>query len=85
MNDAVNCTLHQVDFENAPKYEAISYPWGDPANKADVLCDGKVITVTQNLKNALLRLRLKDKSRFLWADAICINQNVMWRRAHKLN
>lgn len=74
-NDNLDCTLHQTKLENAPKYEAISYAWGDPANKIDVLCDGKIIMVTPNLKDALLRLRIKDRSRVLWIDAICINQN----------
>lgn len=74
-NDNIDCTLHQIELENAPEYEAISYAWGDPANRIEVLCDGKVITVTQNLKDALLRFKLKDRSRILWADAICINQN----------
>jgi hypothetical protein len=57
------------------KYEAVSYAWGDPANKIDVLCDGKIIMVTQNLKDALLRFKLKDRSRVVWVDAVCINQN----------
>ncbi|KAE9365782.1 HET-domain-containing protein [Stipitochalara longipes BDJ] len=74
-NDNIECTLRQTELENAPKYEAISYAWGDPANKIDVLCDGKIIMVTQNLKDALLRFRIKDRPRIVWADAICINQN----------
>jgi len=74
-NDSIDCTLRQIEFENAPKYETISYAWGDPANKIDVLCDGKIIAITQNLNDALLRFKLRDRSRILWADAICINQN----------
>lgn len=74
-NDNIDCTLRQTELENAPRYEAISYAWGDPANKIDVICDGKIIMVTQNLKDALLRFKLKDRSRIVWADAICINQN----------
>jgi hypothetical protein len=35
--------------------------WGDPAKEINVLCDGKIIMVTQNLKDALLQLKLKDK------------------------
>jgi hypothetical protein len=71
----IDCTLHQVELNNAPKYEAISYAWGDPTKTINVLCNGKLITVTQNLKDALLRFKLKERSRFVWADAICINQN----------
>jgi hypothetical protein len=74
-NDDIDSTLHQTKLEDAPKYEAISYAWGDPANKLNMLCDGKILLVTPNLKNALHRLKLKDESRILWADAICINQN----------
>ena len=74
-NENIDCTLYQTKLEDAPKYEAISYTWGNPANKTNVLCDSKIIMVTQNLKDALCRLKLKDESRILWADAICINQN----------
>jgi hypothetical protein len=74
-NDNIDCTLRQTKLEDAPKYEAISYAWVDPANKINVLCDGKIIMVTPNLKDALHRLKLKDRSRILWTDAICINQN----------
>ncbi|KUJ21310.1 uncharacterized protein LY89DRAFT_770560 [Mollisia scopiformis] len=63
------------DLEDAPNYKAISYAWGNPANKVNVHCDGKLIVVTRNLRDALLRLRFKDKARLLWADAICINQS----------
>jgi hypothetical protein len=75
VSDNIDCTLHQTELENAPKYEAISYAWGDPTNKVNVLCDGKIITVTQNLRDALLRLKLKDRSKIIWADAICISQD----------
>jgi hypothetical protein len=74
-NDNINCTLRETELESAPEYEAISYAWGDPANKIDVLCDGKILMITQSLKNALLRLKLKDRPRIIWADAICIDQD----------
>jgi len=74
-NDSLECALHETELENAPKYEAISYVWGDPANRVNILCDGKTIGITQNLYDVLLRLRFEDRSRIVWADAICINQN----------
>lgn len=73
-NDNIKCSLRETTLEDAPNYEAISYAWGDPINKVNVLCDKKIILVTLNLKNALHQLKLKDRSRILWADAICINQ-----------
>ena len=71
----IKCTLHQVELDKASNYEAISYAWGDPTDQSSILCDNKIIIVTRNLNDALLRLKLNDRSRFLWADAICINQS----------
>lgn len=34
----------------------------------------RTMEVRENLGNALRHLRLKDKVRVLWVDAICINQ-----------
>jgi hypothetical protein len=36
--------------------------------------DGKHFYITDNLCAALRALRLPDRDRFLWIDAICINQ-----------
>ncbi|KAH8159575.1 hypothetical protein CIB48_g8671 [Xylaria polymorpha] len=69
--------FHQTALENPQrlKYEALSYCWGSKTPLHPVLCDGSsVVWVTQNLFDALQELRLEDKSRMLWADAICINQ-----------
>lgn len=74
-NDTIDCTLVQVKLEDGPNYEALSYAWGDPEDKAIVRCDGKIVMVPRNLKDALHRLKLREESRILWADAICINQD----------
>jgi Heterokaryon incompatibility protein (HET) len=68
--DPVSCLLHIVDLCNPPEYEAVSYAWGDPSDKAEVTCDEKSLLVTKNLQKGLAHLRLQDRSRFLWADAI---------------
>jgi len=73
-NDDIDCALIHTELEQAPEYETISYTWGNPTNKSIVLCHGKIVKVTQNLKDALVRFRLKDRSRILWVDALCINQ-----------
>lgn len=38
------------------------------------------LAVTQNLSIALRHLRLKDKARVLWIDAICVNQRDLQER-----
>lgn len=49
-NENIDCTLYQTKLEDAPKYEAISYAWGNPANKTNVLCDGMSM-IAQSTKN----------------------------------
>ena len=66
----VSCLLHTTNWNNPPPYEAVSYAWGDANAKAQVLCNGKIIEVTQSLYRALLQLRYQDRSRFLYADAL---------------
>lgn len=66
----VSCLLHVVDWSNPLEYEAISYAWGDPSARAPVSCHGKTLEVTHNLRLGLTHVRLQDRSRFLWADAI---------------
>ncbi|KAF7954224.1 hypothetical protein EAE96_005353 [Botrytis aclada] len=56
------------------KYEALSYAWGDlPANKT-IKIDKTDYYVRDNLFAALVALRLRSRRRYLWVDAVCINQ-----------
>ncbi len=55
-------------------YEALSYVWGSRFGTEPIRCDGKRLMVTPNCESALGYLRLKDKTRILWVDAICIDQ-----------
>lgn len=69
-SDPIVCQILTADFTSMPSYEAISYAWGDVNSSRHVICDGKVIKVTENLYSALIHLRFSDKSRYLWADAL---------------
>ncbi|KAL2059835.1 hypothetical protein VTL71DRAFT_9990 [Oculimacula yallundae] len=39
-----------------------------------ILCDGQEVHIGAELRDALRRIRLPDKERLLWIDALCINQ-----------
>lgn len=67
---------HDTLEELESQYEAISYVWGEPILSFPVyhVSDGTQIHVTHNLDRALRRLRHKADPRWLWADAMCINQ-----------
>src|SRR5216117_2955638 len=51
------CHFHVYPIAIAPMYEAISYVWGDPQNTAHVIANGRTVTVTSNLGDALRRIR----------------------------
>ncbi|KAL7785295.1 heterokaryon incompatibility domain-containing protein [Trichoderma ceciliae] len=65
-------TLDGLDF----CYEALSYAWGnDDANAHESIYFGdNRVGVAASLADALRRLRLPGEPRFVWADALCINQ-----------
>lgn len=72
--------LQESDIRTHP-YEALSYVWGDPAETQSIFIRERNSTsehslrVTENLHEALSRLRYRYLERIIWIDAICINQN----------
>ncbi|KAI1101504.1 heterokaryon incompatibility protein-domain-containing protein, partial [Jackrogersella minutella] len=79
---AIKCSLITVNLDNLEDdsvpfgfYEALSYTWGDTTRKVSIKVDGSQFEVTRDLASALRRLRAKQGSRYLWVDAICINQD----------
>ncbi|EHK48775.1 hypothetical protein TRIATDRAFT_180369, partial [Trichoderma atroviride IMI 206040] len=72
----IKCSLQHGGLRSKrPGFEALSYVWGNPAVTNDITCDNRKRAVGKNLYDALERLRLPDKDRVLWVDALCINQS----------
>lgn len=69
------CTFSVANLDDRPQYEALSYVWGDLSRTASITVDGHSFPVTYNLESALSHLRLEDKERVLWVDALCIDQS----------
>ncbi|CAF9935375.1 hypothetical protein IMSHALPRED_010205 [Imshaugia aleurites] len=77
-NQHVHCTCMHVSLaaiENVHVYEAISYTWGNPARTHDITINGCPFPVPNSAHDVLQHLRYEDKTRQVWLDAICINQN----------
>ncbi|KAH8765695.1 hypothetical protein F5882DRAFT_303786, partial [Hyaloscypha sp. PMI_1271] len=74
---AIRCSLFHTTLEEAPPYIALSYAWGDTNSSFPILVDSDTVSVTKNLRHALLRLRPKGGEKagdlVVWIDAICIN------------
>lgn len=73
-DDRLRCQLLNIDLNTRPVYEAISYVWGEPEFRGSITCDGGLLRITSSLHQVLQRFRFADKPRYLWADAVCINQ-----------
>ena len=57
-----------------PEYETISYHWGDPNLRSQICLGGCNTFVPATAEQALRRVRLPDRRRVVWIDAVCINQ-----------
>ncbi|KAK7964121.1 hypothetical protein PG988_011095 [Apiospora saccharicola] len=80
INAPVHLTLEIHDQEECPEYETVSYTWtgedGD-ANLSEALFIGPYWDIsfqTRNVLSLLKYLRPRHGLRFIWIDAICINQ-----------
>ncbi|GIZ48597.1 hypothetical protein CKM354_001165000 [Cercospora kikuchii] len=59
----------------APSYAALSYTWGPPEPRSNILVNGRRMKVREHCLLALRQLRsMLQPSAWFWIDAICINQ-----------
>ena len=84
-HDDLSGSLHVASLEANVQYEALSYTWGDSTTEETILLnDCRSLTITDNLANALRRLRRHLKERKLGVDAICINQEDIEERGQQV-
>ena len=85
LQDDIFCNLRTVNLSEQPRFEALSYVWGDPEITLPIVVDSYTIKVTTNLYSALQHLRQPSEPRWVWIDAICINQNDVREKTHQVN
>ena len=69
--------IQRFDLEKAPAFHALSYVWGHPEVENTILLGHhsfKQERITGNLHAALTEIRRPGQSRFVWVDALCIDQ-----------
>ncbi|KAH7397672.1 hypothetical protein BKA64DRAFT_672509 [Cadophora sp. MPI-SDFR-AT-0126] len=86
-SDLIEVRLIQKSLSHMPHCIALSYEWESPTRDFEIVCDGAILKVTENLVTALRRLRsfyslggdlnpgrkLRFTERTLfWIDAICL-------------
>ena len=84
--DELTCSLITVPLEGCPRYEALSYCWGDPEPGVYIQCYRTgYVRITTNLACGLRQIRYLDETRLLWADQICINQEEIAEQSAQVN
>lgn len=87
-DDPIRCRLTHVSLDDNPKYEALSYAWGDPSTTVPMYLEDEIFTVTASLEAALSNLRdgslENPRERVLWIDAVCINQFYVLEKNHQV-
>ncbi|KAK8869423.1 heterokaryon incompatibility protein-domain-containing protein [Apiospora arundinis] len=63
-----------VPLSSAADYEAMSYVWGPSVFSETISLPSGPLAITASLDAALRRFRHINRTRRVWADAICINQ-----------
>ncbi|KAH6639242.1 heterokaryon incompatibility protein-domain-containing protein [Boeremia exigua] len=79
--EPIRCRLAIHSLHDPPRYETISYAWGDPQDTGQVFVDNVELTVPSSLVLCLRHLRSNENELALWTDAICIDQSNQAERA----
>jgi hypothetical protein len=81
----IRAALVAVDINNPPYYEAVSYTWdSNPREYLPVAINGMQLSVPRNVHDIMTRLGGRFSPRFIWIDAICINQEDTGEKVHQI-
>jgi hypothetical protein len=74
-----------LDESKKPHYETISYAWGETDLFDNISVVGQNIHIPVSAGSALRCIRFPDKTRTLWIDCVCINQNNEHEKTHQVS
>jgi len=80
----INCKQVNVSLDEGVLYEALSYTWGDPKTTHFINFESMPFLITANLYSALQQLRPVRAPRYLWIDALCIDQINDSEKSHQV-
>jgi hypothetical protein len=84
IEEPLKCHLEHHKLQHLPDFEALSYVWGNSEYICPVICEDQSILLTRSLYNFLVRIRLPEQVRIVWADGICINQQDINERGRQV-
>ncbi|UPX17578.1 uncharacterized protein EKO05_0007923 [Ascochyta rabiei] len=81
----IQCELFAADLQNhVDTFTALSYVWGPPEPSYVITVNGATLVVRKNLRHFLEAIRPRRKSRVVWTDAVCINQQDVGERSSQV-
>ncbi|KAH9840352.1 Heterokaryon incompatibility protein (HET) [Teratosphaeria destructans] len=82
----VSCSVKEVSLgDDAPKYETISYVWGDASRRGKIFIEGLTLDVPGSAEEVMRQMRHQDQPRTLWIDAVCINQSDVSEKTEQVS
>jgi hypothetical protein len=100
-DEPIRCSLEDADLSKEPRFDCLSYTWGDPlyhglSAPKDIIktsgelecpinCDGLVLNITSNLQEALLRFTKNEFSLTTGGDTQLRREALIWIDAVCIN
>lgn len=86
LDDQVKCSLHVKTLTADLDFDALSYAWGSPEKVSPIELNGQKICIARNLSVALPKLRHYNAAapRYIWIDALSINQDDVKERGEQV-
>ncbi|ETS76634.1 hypothetical protein PFICI_12021 [Pestalotiopsis fici W106-1] len=81
---AIKCAIEHYSLANVPEYVAVSYAWGDVGDTEQIYVDGMKHCISASLFGALSAFRQRENEVFIWADALCIDQQNMIEKSKQI-
>ncbi|KAI1353494.1 putative heterokaryon incompatibility protein [Xylaria sp. FL0043] len=70
----IRCELKAVHLDKVPEFETISYTWGSQLGMKSLIVNGRRLRVSERVYDILHDRASYLKTRYIWIDSICINQ-----------
>jgi hypothetical protein len=94
--DIIRLKIHTCELGESPAFVALSYEWGDGSEIHDIIIDGAVFKIRQNLRDALEHIRtlqadtsskrlFEEDLPYFWVDAMAIDQSNDKEKPHQVS
>lgn len=85
-DDDIYTDLITASIDQPPPYEALSYTWGGQPKDQVIYANGQKFFITKNAQDAMRQLRPKPgEFKYIWIDAICINQDDISEKSSQVS